>query len=175
MRGLYIGRFQPFHYGHLMAIKWILTQVDELIIAIGSAQYSHTTRNPFTTGERIEMIWRTLKAEGLLDKCIIAVVPDTDSCHSLWVAMIKLYCPRFDVAFTNDPLSYRLLEEAGIKVRKIPFFKREIYNATRIRELMIRGEEKWRNYVPKEVSDVIDEVHGVERLRFLVTQSDRPQ
>jgi len=175
VRGLYIGRFQPFHYGHLMAIKWILNHVDELIIAIGSAQYSHTLRNPFTVGERMEMIWRTLKAEGLLSKCIISVVPDTNSCHSIWVAVVKQYCPRFDVVFTNDPLSYRLFNEAGIDVRRIPFFKREVYNATRIRELMIRGEEKWRSYVPKEVSKFIDEIHGVERLRFLATSHDRAQ
>ena len=40
--GLYVGRFQPFHLGHLEAIKHILKKVDTVIIAIGSAQYSHT-------------------------------------------------------------------------------------------------------------------------------------
>ncbi|MCJ7698989.1 adenylyltransferase/cytidyltransferase family protein, partial [Candidatus Bathyarchaeota archaeon] len=40
-RGLYVGRFQPFHLGHLCAVKKILGEVDEVIVAIGSAQYSH--------------------------------------------------------------------------------------------------------------------------------------
>ncbi|HDJ89497.1 MAG TPA: nicotinamide-nucleotide adenylyltransferase, partial [Thermoprotei archaeon] len=58
MRGLFIGRFQPFHLGHFYALKWILSKVDEVIIGIGSAQVSYTIKNPFTLGERIEMIWR---------------------------------------------------------------------------------------------------------------------
>ncbi|RLF01945.1 MAG: nicotinamide-nucleotide adenylyltransferase, partial [Thermoprotei archaeon] len=57
-RGLFVGRFQPFHLGHLKALRWILEREDEVIICIGSAQYSHSLRNPFTVGERVEMIWR---------------------------------------------------------------------------------------------------------------------
>ncbi|HLN89981.1 MAG TPA: adenylyltransferase/cytidyltransferase family protein, partial [Candidatus Binatia bacterium] len=52
-RGLYVGRFQPFHLGHLDAIKYVLKEVDELVIVIGSAQYSHNSNNPFTAGERL--------------------------------------------------------------------------------------------------------------------------
>ena len=47
-RGVFIGRFQPFHNGHLEAIKKLLIEVDELIIMIGSSQYSHSFDNPFT-------------------------------------------------------------------------------------------------------------------------------
>ncbi|MEM3596417.1 MAG: adenylyltransferase/cytidyltransferase family protein, partial [Candidatus Bathyarchaeia archaeon] len=56
MVGLYVGRFQPFHLGHLEVVRSILNRADELIIAIGSSQYSHTRRNPFTAGERVTMI-----------------------------------------------------------------------------------------------------------------------
>ena len=42
-RGLFVGRFQPFHLGHLDMVKYALTEVDELIIVIGSAQDSHYT------------------------------------------------------------------------------------------------------------------------------------
>jgi nicotinamide-nucleotide adenylyltransferase len=55
-RGLYVGRFQPFHLGHLDAIKYTLKEVDELVIVIGSAQYSHNANNPFTAGERLVMV-----------------------------------------------------------------------------------------------------------------------
>ncbi len=166
MRGLYIGRFQPFHLGHLKAVEWILERVDQLIIAVGSAQYSHSWRNPFTAGERIEMIWRTLSARGLLDRCLIAAVPDTDGVHSLWVSVVRQYVPHFDLVFSNDPLTRRLFEEAGYEVRSIPFFQRELYNATRIRRLMLQGDE-WKRYVPQEVREVIEMINGVERLRSL--------
>ena len=59
---LFVGRFQPFHFGHLHAIKKILEESEELLIVVGSAQMSHEPDNPFTAGERLEMIGKTLAA-----------------------------------------------------------------------------------------------------------------
>ena len=53
MHGLLIGRFQPFHLGHLNAVEYALKNVDILWIVVGSADKSHEYRNPFTAGERI--------------------------------------------------------------------------------------------------------------------------
>ena len=60
-RGLFLGRFNPFHKGHLMAIQQILAKENELIIAIGSSQQSHSLENPFTAGERVLMIHAAMK------------------------------------------------------------------------------------------------------------------
>ncbi|MCX8176649.1 MAG: adenylyltransferase/cytidyltransferase family protein, partial [Candidatus Bathyarchaeota archaeon] len=54
--GFYIGRFQPVHNGHIYAIRYALGRVKELIIGIGSAQFSHEVENPFTAGERFTML-----------------------------------------------------------------------------------------------------------------------
>jgi len=166
-RGLYIGRFQPFHLGHLYALKWILEREDEVIVAIGSAQYSHSPSNPFTLGERVEMIWRVLKEEGLTGRCILIGVPDTNGVHSLWPALIRSFLPPFDRAYTNDPLSKLLLEEAGFKVEGIPFFRRDLYEATRIRELMAEGGP-WEELVHPRVAEYIKEIGGVERVKGLL-------
>ena len=40
MTALFIGRFQPFHKGHLAAIKWILKKEGKIFIVIGSNQQS---------------------------------------------------------------------------------------------------------------------------------------
>ena len=56
MRGLYIGRFQPYHLGHQAVLESISEEMDEIVVVIGSAQESHTIDNPFTAGERMEMI-----------------------------------------------------------------------------------------------------------------------
>ncbi|RPJ28200.1 MAG: nicotinamide-nucleotide adenylyltransferase, partial [Nitrosopumilales archaeon] len=66
-RGLFIGRFQPFHLGHIAAIKFAFTNVDELIIAIGSSQASYDPQNPFTAGERLSMIKDSLNADTMID------------------------------------------------------------------------------------------------------------
>ena len=56
MIGFLIGRFQPFHLGHLEAIKFALSKVEYLHIGIGSSNKSHEARNPFTADERKQMI-----------------------------------------------------------------------------------------------------------------------
>ncbi len=65
MTAFIIGRFQPFHKGHLEIIKTILKDNDHVIIGIGSAQFSHTLTNPFTAGERYLMISNTLEANNI--------------------------------------------------------------------------------------------------------------
>jgi len=168
---LFIGRFQPYHLGHLAATKWILEREEKLIIGIGSAQYSHTFENPFTAGERIEMILATLEEEGLVSRCIIVPIPDVGQ-HAIWVQLVKQYCPPFSRVYSNSPLVRRLFVEAGIEVRGIPFFERDKYDATYIRRLMIEGGE-WEKYVPRPVVSVIKRIGGVERLREVVTKSDK--
>src|SRR5512136_438362 len=108
-RTLFIGRFQPFHKGHLAMVKKILQDNDEVIIGIGSAQYSHTGENPFTASERYEMIKRTLDAEGIRMYSIVPI-PDTHV-HSVWVSHAVSLVPRFGVVYTNSPLVVRLFRE----------------------------------------------------------------
>ncbi|MDH5816216.1 MAG: nicotinamide-nucleotide adenylyltransferase [Candidatus Nezhaarchaeota archaeon] len=170
---LFIGRFQPYHLGHLAATKWILEREERLIVGIGSAQYSHTFENPFTAGERVEMILATLEEEGLIGRCVIIPIPDIGQ-HALWVQLVKQYCPPFSRVYTNSPLTRRLFMENGIEVREIPLFMRDKYDATYIRKLMIEGGD-WESYVPRPVAEVIKRVKGVERLREIVTKCDKYQ
>jgi nicotinamide-nucleotide adenylyltransferase len=170
-RGLFVGRFQPFHLGHLNAVKEILAQVDELVIVIGSAQYSHRIDNPFTAGERLVMVRRALEEAGV-DCARVWVVPVPDvHLHMMWVSALKGYAPPFDVAFSNEPLSCRLLMEAGYKVKEIRFFKRDVHSSTEIRKKMLKGES-WEKLVPKSVAAFIKEIDGVNRLRDLA-KSDK--
>ena len=73
MKALFIGRFQPFHNGHLKVIQNSINLYDEVIIGIGSAQYSNTTDNPFTAEERKLMIERSLKKAGFGNYKIILI------------------------------------------------------------------------------------------------------
>jgi nicotinamide-nucleotide adenylyltransferase len=169
-RGIFVGRFQPFHKGHLEAVKDILREVDELVIVVGSSQYSHRLKNPFTTGERITMIRRAMEEGGIQpSRYWIVPVPDAHV-HMIWVAQVVGYSPKFDVVYTNEPLTRRLFIEAGFKVKPVPFHKREIYSATEIRKRML-NEENWEELVPKSVAQFIKEIGGVVRLRDL-TKTD---
>jgi nicotinamide-nucleotide adenylyltransferase len=170
-RGLYVGRFQPFHLGHLGAIKEVLTKVDELVIVIGSAQHSHNLKNPFTAGERLVMIQHSLQEANVdLDKIWTVPVPDMHL-HMLWVSAVEGYTPKFNKLYSNEPLTRRLFMESGYAVENISLFDRQIYASTFVREKMLKGE-KWTDLVPKSVVDFINNIDGVNRLKDLA-RTDR--
>jgi nicotinamide-nucleotide adenylyltransferase len=166
IRGLYVGRFQPFHLGHLESIKHVLKEAEEVVIVIGSAQYSHNSKNPFTAGERLVMIRQALQ-EARIDDARLWIVPVPDvHLHMLWVSALEGYTPRFNVVYSNEPLTRRLFMEAGYNVESIGFFQRKLYTSTLVREKMLKGES-WTKLVPESVAEFINEIDGVNRLRDL--------
>lgn len=165
-RALFVGRFQPFHYGHLYAIEKILEENDELILVVGSAQMSHEPDNPFTAGERIEMMRAALdQAQIPPERYLIIPIPDAPA-HRVWVSQVESQIPRFDLVYSNQPLTRRLLIEAGYIVKHIPLFKRGQYEATEIRRRILQGE-KWEELVPESVYKIVQEIDGEKRIRDL--------
>lgn len=160
-RGFYIGRFQPFHEGHHAMVESIGEEVDELVVGIGSADQSHTVRNPFTAGERIMMITKALFD---LDLVTYAVPIEDLNRNSVWVSHVQSMSPRFEVAYSNNPLVVRLFREAGIEVRQSPMYRREEFEGTEVRE-RIAADGDWESLVPDAVAGVLDEIDGVDRIQ----------
>ncbi|MFB6112674.1 MAG: nicotinamide-nucleotide adenylyltransferase [Halodesulfurarchaeum sp.] len=161
MRGFYIGRFQPYHDGHHRVIDQIATEVDELVVGIGSADQSHTPRNPFTAGERIMMITKCLTDFDL----VTYVVPIEDiNRNAVWVSHVESMSPRFDVAYSNNPLVIQLFAEAGVEVRQSPMFERDVLKGSKIRKKMLK-DEGWESLVPDSVVSVIEEIDGIGRIQ----------
>jgi nicotinamide-nucleotide adenylyltransferase len=166
-----IGRYQPFHLGHLQCIEDVLRKLPEVIIGIGSAQFSHTLHNPFTAGERITMI-RLAMDEAKIDASKYYLIPIRDlRIHDLWVAHVVSQTPRFEVVFSNEPVTSRLFKEAGFRVEPLAFHDREVYSATEIRERVVRGED-WEKLVPSSVAAYVKRIFGDERLRELAISDD---
>jgi len=171
-RGLLIGRFQPFHLGHLHCVQHVLNKIPEVIIAIGSAQFSHTLHNPFTAGERITMV-RLALDEVKIDPSKYYLIPVRDlRVHDLWVSHLVSQTPRFEVVFSNEPVTSRLFKEAGFRVEPLPFYDRETYSSTEIRERVVNGES-WEKLVPSSVAIYIKSIFGDERLKELAL-TDKP-
>ncbi len=164
--GIFVGRFQPFHKGHLEAVKYALTKVDRLVIVIGSAQKNYEPRNPFTLGERVEMIWRVLKAEGLLDRVLMVPVQDVEN-HATWVRSVEVSTPRFSCVFSNDPLTLELFRAEGYETVEVPLLNRPLYMATEVRQRMASGGN-WEDLVPPQVAEYLKEIGGPERVRRLL-------
>lgn len=163
-RGLFIGRFQPFHLGHLAAIRFALEKVDMLWIAIGSAQRSHEPRNPYTAAERLSMIRDTLYNTDIDPRSWYAIpVYDSDH-HWVWVRELDMLIPSYDVVFTNDPLTTLLFKEANKLVLPVELKDRDRLSGTEVRRRIVNNED-WRSLVPKEVAHIIEKV-GFDRLRL---------
>ena len=160
-RGIYIGRFQPYHEGHHAMVERIAGEVDELVLGIGSADQSHTARNPFTAGERIMML---TKATADMDLITYAVPIEDLNRNAVWVSHVQSMSPRFDVAYSNNPLVVRLFGEAGVEVRQSPMYRREEFEGTEVRD-RIAEDGDWESLVPDAVVETIEEIDGVARIQ----------
>lgn len=160
-RGFYIGRFQPYHNGHQTVLERIAKTVDEIVIGVGSAQLSHELENPFTAGERVLMITRSLAS---LDRPIYVIPIEDIQRNALWVSHVRSMAPPFDCVFSNNPLVMRLFAESGSAVHCPDMYERQTHSGTAIRRRMLSGEP-WEHLVPGAVVEVIREIDGVERLR----------
>jgi bifunctional NMN adenylyltransferase/nudix hydrolase len=83
---VYIGRFQPFHNGHLKTLRLALSKGD-VIVVLGSADSPRTPRCPFTASEREGMIRGALTADERERVCIIQQNDTSDDAQ--WVREIE--------------------------------------------------------------------------------------
>ncbi|AFZ68817.1 adenylyltransferase/cytidyltransferase family protein [Deinococcus peraridilitoris] len=63
--GVYIGRFQPLHNAHQQVMLEALSQVEQLVVILGSARAARSIKNPFTVSERQDMITAALQQAGV--------------------------------------------------------------------------------------------------------------
>jgi len=153
---LFIGRFQPFHIGHLHVVREILKENDKIIIGIGSSQYSRKPINPFSAKERREMILESLRVEGITEFAIFEI-PDINN-NSYWVMHVKKIVPKFDSVYTGSPLSQKLFEDSGVIVNKLKRYKD--ISASEIRLRIQKGLE-WEKMLPKGVLKIMNDMGGV--------------
>jgi len=163
--GIFLGRFQPFHNGHLEMVAKAQAEVDELIIVIGSAEKSFVEDNPFTAGERMTMILETI---ALSDWENIIVVPIRDlGRYGLWVHHLEDMLPKFSIVFSSDGPTIALFQEKGYRVKTFDMKNRQVLSGTAIREIMALGNPTWEEHVPLGTKKVINEIEGVDRVKHM--------
>jgi len=123
MDGLLIGRFQPFHLGHLDAVLFGLSRIENLFVCIGSSNKSNERKNPFSAEERTEMIISSIESS-MIDRLKIFDIPDVDN-HEKWTFEIDQIVPKYDVVFTNDEFTKTLFEKRKIDVIPVVLKDRE--------------------------------------------------
>lgn len=162
---LYIGRFQPFHNGHLGIIKKILRANDYLIIVIGSAENHHTQINPMTAGERFQIIKAALEEAKIKPAKYCAIpVRDIDN-YAYWSKHIDLHIPPYQKLYTGSDLVKQCFKQRDditiIDVKRIPPI-----SASQVRQ-EIATNKNWEKLVPKSVAKLMTAWHIPDRLKGL--------
>jgi len=157
MKGIYAGRFQPFHLGHKDAIRHILSVIDEdLYVIICSKKIAPTDdRNPWHYEERVKMIKNSTNTE----RIHFMHVKDADN-DKAWMEVINQNIPKGEIiSFSNNIKTETAFREHGFQTDSLPTKFSKI-NATLIRKHILRGEV-WTHLVPDGTRDVVEGLHDV--------------
>lgn len=135
--GLIIGRFQPFHNGHLFLLQEAFKFVKQAVIGIGSINI-HDSDNPYSQKQVEKMLYDVLVFEKLEKKVVqIFGIPDFNN-DEKWLSYITANSKPYEVVISHNDWVTRIFKAAKIPVREISFYKRELYEGKKIRNLMKR-------------------------------------
>ncbi len=157
---LFIGRFQPFHKGHLHVIKTILKKNDRVIIVIGSAEKNFLPSNPMTAGERFQLIEEALREAKIpAEKYCIIPVRNVNN-YALWVNHINIHIPPYERLYTGSKIVKACYEGKYYKPNcpstigpEIIQVKREFgLSSTKIRQAIIKNKSLTKMLPPAVIS-----------------------
>lgn len=161
MRGLVIGRFQPFHKGHQALIKSAIEDCVNVVVGIGSAKSRADMRNPFTFEERADMVRAVFG-----DTVEVMAIPDIHD-PTRWVDHVQSITGTVDKVYGNNDRDLDLFEEEGIDTVRPGLVDRERFRATDVRMRLAEGDPDWRRDVPAPVVPLLERMEAGKRLRLL--------
>ena len=121
---IFIGRYQPYHYGHINLIQQKLDEGIPALIMVRDIEPDE--KNPFTTEQTVNMIQKYHDSKG--DEVKVVIIPDIESVnYGRGVGYeINEYIPTEDVGFIS---------------------------ATKIRESINSGDDSWKNMVDESIQE----------------------
>lgn len=168
---VFIGRFQPFHKGHLEACQTALSNTNHLILLVGSALAAPDVRNPFSFHQREAMIRTALDDNGFKGRYTILPIRDFYNNDNLWIAEVQklvntVVSPNDTVGLfghNKDATSYylKLFPTWGEPVEHAPV---EIMNATDVRRMILH-----QGITPFDIKELLPSVQTFLQTNFMGT------
>ncbi|MHA1689031.1 MAG: nicotinamide-nucleotide adenylyltransferase [Promethearchaeota archaeon] len=167
LTGLFIGRFQPLHHGHVHILNIMRKECQFMKIGIGSAQLSYEKNNPFTAKERRKFIQAALKKRDVPPETYeIYEIPDIFNANK-WVDHVISIVGNFDILYSNSDWVRDLFQKKGYKISKKHLIFKNKFNGSHVRNLISRNDETYRYLIPNEVIDIMKQIDGFKRIRKL--------
>ena len=126
---IFIGRFQPYHFGHIELIRQKLDAGIPALIMVRDIEPDD--RNPFTTKQTLEMIETYHKSVN--DDVKVIVIPDIESVN-------------YGRGVGYEINEYEPPSDSGAM----------FISATRIRESIRNGDETWKEMVDSSIHSSIE-------------------
>lgn len=168
-----IGRWQPFHLAHESIIKHALEAAERVIIVIGGHRGTQTTKNPWSTDERIKMISASLP----LERISFVTVRDTPYNDNTWLASIQEKVAEAVgdeskiclVGSLSDDTSYYLKSFPKWKPVLLPALKN--FHASDIRKMYFEGDmREVQGCVPPAVFAFLTQFKTTNEFKNLVDE-----
>lgn len=154
---LFLGRFQPFHNGHLLVIQGMVkTMGNPIIVICDPMKPDAAGEDMFTLDERREMISSALLSANIMDATIVTCKDAGNDAD--WVKYVLDAAEKHsDVVIWSGRDEIRAaFEAAGIATKKIVHVPG--IDSAVLREQMRAGSGEWRKKVPAGALDVIEDV-----------------
>ena len=126
---IFVGRFQPYHFGHIELIKQKLNQGIPALIMVRNIEPDE--RNPFTTEQTVTMIKKYHAAHG--DDVVVIIIPDIESVN-------------FGRGVGYEINEYQTPADSGAM----------FISATKIRESIKNGDDTWKSMVDESLHTDIE-------------------
>lgn len=182
---VFIGRFQPFHFGHLAILNKALAAAEHVVVVLGSAARPRTIKDPWTTQEREIMIRRNLSTEQK-DRVTFIEVSDQLYNDQKWVASVQQSVEA--LIFANTPSQKNLDEvrvglighvkdDSSFYLKMFPQWalveERDSFNlhASDIRTAYFSGETDLKSVgAPEPVAQYLEEFKATEAFNTLQSE-----
>ena len=156
---LFIGRFQPFHLGHLSVIEDIASSgFNRVVIGLGSSQYSGTDQNPLTAEQREELIHASIQNTSSLNvEYAIVRIPDIHD-DRMWVDHVHTTVAKsgyeFSSIYTGNHNTSTLFSSSPVEIVPVQFIIQ--ISATEIRQMAKSQDESWKRYVHSSIIELVE-------------------
>jgi len=173
---IYIGRFQPFHLGHVSVIRSALGTYDHLIVLVGSSGRSRDIKNPFTFSEREGMILRYLNDISVRNRVVVGRLRDYPYNDNQWIRHVQETVNILSTKFWGDHEFYLVgtdRDESTWYLKVFPQWKSDLSNpvidvsGTDVRKILFENSTEYEYKVPQVTKNFIDDFRSSKTYNLL--------
>lgn len=176
---VFIGRFSPFHLGHVEVLSRALSSSSDVLVLIGSAYQARNIKNPFTYEERERMIqdwYRQCPPSEGYGRLHIIPLEDFPYNDQKWMRAVQSATEstvakltrKFGKYSTEIKLTGANRDESGWYLRVFgDYFKLDMVtetkigfrmSATQVRTQWFEGDSRWHRDLPRSTVDVLSAI-----------------